>query len=434
VKDYKQTIEELFSRHQSVQTSGFTSSSYKPGLESMKQIDHLLGSPSKKFRSVHVAGTNGKGSVSHMLAAALAASGYKTGLFTSPHLVDFRERMKIVSPEGCQMISESEVMDFISRYSRDIDMLSLSFFELTTAMAFWWFASREVDVAVIEVGLGGLLDSTNIIIPELSVVTSIGLDHCALLGNTRAQIALQKAGIFKKDVTALVGARDEETEGVFRNSAKTAKAELHFADDELPLPEEADILVAMDLRGEYQRLNLHTALVALQLLQKSFSINKVAVPQALIHTAGLTGLHGRWEKIADFPAVICDIGHNPPALRWNFKQLDEALGSGEYSALTLVYGIMADKDLEGIMPLMPLKADYIFVTPATQRALPAEKILERFLEFRRGQGTLGQCSACVGGSVEEGLSLALSRTAPTALIYVGGSAFVVADLLKKQSK
>ena len=429
---YEEIIKDLFSRHQSVQNAGFTSDSYKPGLERIRELDERMGYPSTQFRSVHVAGTNGKGSVCSLLAASLAASGYRVGLFTSPHLLDFRERIKIVQGQGSRMIPRDNVLEFLERF----DSPSLSFFEITTGMAFWYFALEKVDIAVVEVGLGGLLDSTNILEPEIAVVTSIGLDHCALLGDTRAQIATQKAGIFKCGVPAVVGERDPETEPVFEAAAAFAHCPLFFADPGDTLAP-SDVILSeakdLDLKGEYQEDNLRTVLCVLELLGED--------PQwdALCHAAAITGLRGRWEKVSDRPLTIADIGHNPAALRRNFAQLEDMMAAGAYDRLIVIYGVMADKDLDGIIPLMPRAAEYFFVTPDTPRALPATAILERFIVATIGAGApsgvilsaakdLPAAVACP--SVADAHRRALAAASPHSLIYVGGSTFVVADYLK----
>ena len=253
---YNRLLADLYTRHPSVQNTGFTTGAYKPGLAGMERFDAALGHPARQFRSIHVAGTNGKGSVCSMLAAALSAAGLRVGLYTSPHLVDFRERIKLVEPGGWSMIPREEVFAFLTEQ----DFEGLSFFEITTGLAFWWFARQEVDIAVIEVGLGGRLDSTNILTPELAVVTSIGLDHCALLGNTRGAIAAEKAGIFKPGVPALCGERDDETAPVFEARASVVPCPLFYAED-------FDVeLFDTDLTGPCQGANLRTALAALQLL------------------------------------------------------------------------------------------------------------------------------------------------------------------------
>ncbi len=401
---YEKKIEEIFERHPSVQVSGFSGRAYKSGIEGMIAFDNVLGQPWKAFRCIHVAGTNGKGSVSSMIAASLAASGLRVGLYTSPHLLDFRERIKLIPNE---LISKEEVMEFLERYEKEIE--NLSFFEITTGMAFWWFARKAVDVAVIEVGLGGRLDSTNVITPELSVVTSIGLDHCSMLGDTRAEIAIEKAGIFKPGIPALVWGHDPETDKVFMDYAKKVGADLHFADEMI----EPVHLEGMDLRGEYQDLNVRTTLAALKLLKVEPDL------EALRHTARITGIRGRWEILREKPTVICDIGHNPPALAWNFRQLEQ---SGR--PLIIVYGIMADKALDDIAPLMPARARYILCAPDSARALPVAELYARL-------GTLRpDLNLQTAPSVRDALDLALSLASPETLIYVGGSTFVVAEILQ----
>ncbi|MBO4468750.1 MAG: bifunctional folylpolyglutamate synthase/dihydrofolate synthase [Bacteroidales bacterium] len=401
---YEKKIEEIFARHPSVQVSGFSGRAYKAGIESMIAFDSALGSPWKSFRCIHVAGTNGKGSVSSMLAASLASSGLRVGLYTSPHLLDFRERIKLIPNE---LISKEEVMEFLERYEKEIE--SLSFFEITTGMAFWWFERQKVDVAVIEVGLGGRLDSTNVIIPELSVITSIGLDHCSMLGDTRAEIAAEKAGIFKKGIPALVWGHDPETDSVFEKQAKEVGADLHFA-DEMIQPVHLD---GMDLRGEYQDLNVRTTLAALQLLGINPDFD------AIRNTAKITGLRGRWEILQENPTVICDIGHNPPALAHNFGQL-----ASTGRPLIIVYGIMADKALDDIAPLMPSRARYILCSPATPRALPVDILYERLHTLRP------DLNLQISKSVSDAVASALQQSTPETIVYVGGSTFVIAEYLQ----
>ena len=435
MQDYDKIIKSLFARHQSVQNAGFTSDSYKPGLDRIKELDRRMGRPSEHLRFVHVAGTNGKGSVCSLLAASLSASGYRVGLFTSPHLLDFRERIKIVEDGGCSMIPQESVLEFLDEF----DSPELSFFEITTGMALWYFDRCNVDIAVLEVGLGGLLDSTNIVVPEIAVVTSIGLDHCALLGDTRALIAGQKAGIFKSCVPAVVGEKDDETSPVFEAAAAEAHCPLFFADDwaassqEYPgesrdinrldaesdfnLDTPDDIVAQMDLKGEWQRKNLRTVLCALDLLGED------PEPEALVHAAAITGLHGRWEAVGQRPLTIADIGHNPAALKENFSLLNEMMSSGGYDKLLIVYGIMADKDLDGIIPMMPQGAEFFFAAPDTPRALPAVELLSRFAVSR-------QEAALACDTVAEAVEKAAAAATEKSLIYVGGSAFVVADYLK----
>lgn len=409
---YDRLIAELFDKHPSVQKEGFGAGAYKPGLAGMEHFDSALGHPWRRFRTIHVAGTNGKGSVSSMIAASLAASGLRVGLYTSPHLVDFRERIKIIrmgeSPSGPEMITKEAVFSFLT----ENDFEGLSFFEITTGMAFWWFAEQEVDVAVIEVGLGGRLDSTNIIMPELSVVTSIGLDHCAMLGDTRAQIAAEKAGIFKPGVPALVWGWDEETGPVFEKRAAEAPCPLFFA-DEFEAPDAEDI--GLDLTGPCQSINIRTVSAALELLGID------ADREALAHTAAITGFRGRWERLQKDPEVICDIGHNPAALAINFSKL-EALDR----PLFIVYGVMADKDLDGIAPLMPAGAEYFLVAPATSRSLPTAALRDCLAALRPDLRTTA------APSVAEGVRMALKKASeiPESLIYIGGSTFVVSEAVE----
>ena len=444
IDSYNSRLKDLFERFQSVQKSGFTAASYKPGLDGMLRLSAALGHPWKRYPCIHVAGTNGKGSVCSMLASTLA-SGRRIGLYTSPHLLDFRERMKIVSGGGFEMISREEVWEFLNSYEAEFE--GLSFFEITTGMAFWWFARRGVDAAVIEVGLGGRLDSTNIITPVLSVVTSIGLDHCALLGSTRAEIAFEKAGIFKPGVPAVVGVRDAETAPVFEEVAGRVGCPLTFASD-LPavtyrdniFASESELLARMDLTGPCQDINLHTVLVALNdLPQKQWAPSPKnsqnrgrSQIESICSAAERTGLWGRWQKVSGDPEVICDIGHNPPALKENFARLD-ALQRCDGKQLIIVYGIMADKDLAGIAPMMPSGARYILTAPDSPRSMPADELSARLKLLRPDpanvdkQGFAFETVPCVADAVH--CALALAQDLPNPLIYIGGSTFVVAEAL-----
>ena len=409
---YETRLEALAAKFPSVQKSGFSADAFKPGLDGMLRIDGALGHPSKKYRCIHVAGTNGKGSVASMMAAALHAVGFKVGLYTSPHLVDFRERMRVIG-EG--MISKEEVWSFLEKY--ETELTGLSYFDITTAMALHWFAEKQVDYAVIEVGLGGRFDSTNIIRPELSIVTSIGLDHCAILGFTRALIAGEKAGIFKSGIPSLVWGRDAETEKVFLDEAAGIGSELHFASDREQFPEEEELLNGMDLRGPCQEINLHTVLCALEILGKKDN----TAESGIIRAAQLSGLRGRWETLCTNPEAICDIGHNPAALEINFKRL-----AAQGRKIFIVYGVMADKDYRTNLSLIPAGATLVLTRPDTPRALDLQDLaravrsvrpeLESFLEEN------------VGAAVKK--ALALARRCPGSLVYIGGSTFVVADAIK----
>ena len=439
---YEQLLADIFKRFPSVQGNGFTPGAYKPGLEHMQAFDEALGFPSQALKTIHVAGTNGKGSVANMLASALTSCGYKVGLFTSPHLIDFRERARI----GGNMIPKEYVYGFLTEWLPWIKEHDLSFFEITTGLAFKWFADEQVDAAVIETGLGGRLDSTNILErPELCIITSIGLDHMALLGETLPEIATEKAGIFKAGVPVIVGELDAQTSPVFEDKAYMF-CPLHYASEERPslwkrIPE---ILKEMDLRAEVQAVNLRTVLLAVDLLSDCFPKlqNVDAVEEGIIHTARNMDFRGRWERLSAQPYVVADIGHNAHALQHNFAQLEQRIESGQFSSLIIVYGIMADKDLDAILPLMPLDATYIFASPETPRALPASELLRRFNEYRRSHGLpfrsyfSGSVRQAVQMAVQlaQNLSTQLSRSASAQepappLIYIGGSAFVVAEAL-----
>ncbi len=476
-KNYQNKVEAIFTRFPSVQKVSFKDA-YKPGLENMLRFEEILGNPHEALRTIHVAGTNGKGSVANMLASALSACGLIVGLYTSPHIVDFRERMRIASPahesadpvaepveaywstkaastlpatEGrsagtARLVSEEYVYDFLCRYEADMDALGLSFFEITTGMAFKWFADRKVDVAVIEVGLGGRLDSTNVITPDLSIVTGIALDHCALLGNTLEAIAGEKAGIFKKNVPALVGECLPETRPVFEAMAAETGCPLKFAEDAEPelWYRSGEILRTMDLRGKYQRRNLRTSLAAIDILKNmpeySGLSDSAAVVSAIVRTASRMGFHGRWERLSTQPFIIADIGHNPAALKENFAQLESMVSDGECSSLILVYAVMADKDLDGIMPLIPEDATCIFTNPEIRRALPEKELTARYRTFCASNGRPVN-RIYDAPDVRNALSMAINLARETSrkpdssgisfpLIYVGGSTYLVSEAVQ----
>ena len=487
---YGALLEEIFLRFPSVQKTDFARA-YKPGLEGMEAFCEALGHPERSFRSIHVAGTNGKGSVASLLTSALSAVGLRTGLYTSPHLVDFRERARIVYPglvsgknghfdenglvsgrdglssaslrdpiranapespslpeteKAFGLIPKKYVFDFLVQWEPYFIENRLSFFEITTGLAFKWFADEKVDVAVIEVGLGGRLDSTNVITPELSVVTTIGLDHCAQLGNTLAAIAGEKAGIFKPGVPALVGESNPETDPVFDDKA-WMMCPLTYADKIQPSlwHRRQDILKQMDLQADAQEKNLRTVLAAIDILKEIPGFKALSdaesVREGIVDAARRTGFHGRWERLSEIPFVIADIGHNPQALAYNFDQLRRYVDEGRCSSLIIVYGVMADKDLDGILPLMPADATYIFTAPQTSRALPADDILKRFPAFQGGKPSLRAYSApTVRQAVQMALQLAQTLSGQTSrsasadkpvppLVFIGGSAFVVAEAL-----
>ena len=444
-KAYDEMIGRLFVRFPSFQKTG--ASAYKPGIGNMEFFDQLAGHPHRQYKTIHIAGTNGKGSVSNMLASVLAAQGLKVGLYTSPHILDFRERIRVVSgDEPFRLISKEEVWSFVMQWQETFDHLDMSFFEITTSMALTWFARQKVDVVVLETGLGGRLDSTNIVNPVLSIITNIGLDHCDMLGETLPEIAFEKAGIIKPKVPVVIGESHPETDAVFERkvlytnlpeplfmgSRTVIMSLLTFADKVEPglWARHEEILREMDLQGEYQRKNLRTVLAALDVLGAKGDF----VRDALVRTAERTGFRGRWEKLSDNPYVICDIGHNEHGLKYNFAHLERMKSEGRCSDLIMVYGSVADKDVDSVIHLMPKDAIYVFTQAQGKRALPAENIRDRYLTFceenSRSIGTV-HCA----GTVVEAMNLAYEIAAgivaadPHArpLIYVGGSTYVVSE-------
>ncbi|MGN0191460.1 MAG: bifunctional folylpolyglutamate synthase/dihydrofolate synthase [Candidatus Cryptobacteroides sp.] len=443
-EEYERLIESIFVRFPSFQKYG--SDAYHPGLANMQAFDLALGHPHRAFRSIHVAGTNGKGSVSSIIASALAAAGYRTGLYTSPHLLDFRERAKICSGDGYILIPKEFVFEFCSKWGWKMDELGLSFFEITTALAFEWFRSEGVDFAVVETGLGGRLDSTNIITPVLSVITGIGLDHCDILGNTLQEIASEKAGIIKPGVPAVVWGWDEATGAVFER-AGDARAEIErewgghaisgltgnpiaFADREIK--EDLDLILdGMDLKGDYQKINLRTALCALKLLGIDTDEDKTIA--AIQHTAARTGFSGRWDKVCDHPLTIMDIGHNPDAMQHNFRQLSRTIREGGYSAI-MVYGSVSDKDYRGVLGLVPGGIKVIFTNAQGRRAKPSAILAETARGLWTGEDAPEIAGICPKVSDAMALAASLAQTLEESgrkpLIYVGGSSYVVAEALK----
>ena len=441
---YRALLEEIFQRFPSVQKTDFATA-YKPGLAGMEAFCEALGHPERAFKSIHVAGTNGKGSVASLLTAALAGVGLRVGLYTSPHLVDFRERARIVSGDSFDLIPKDYVFDFLTTWEPYFIEHGLSFFEITTGLAFQWFADAGVDAAVIETGLGGRLDSTNVITPELALVTTIGLDHCALLGNTLEAIAGEKAGIFKPGVPALVGESNPETDPVFDDKSWML-CPLTYADKVRPSlwHRRQDILKKMDLQADVQEKNLRTVLAAVDILKQIPGFKALADTEGVLAgitgAARRTGFRGRWERLSELPFVICDIGHNPQAVQYNFAQLRRYVEEGRCSSLIIVYGIMADKDLDSILPLMPVDATYIFAAPDTARALPAAEILKRFTAAQAGAPLRAYAADSVRQAVQMAMQLAQTLSQQTnrsasaskpvpPLVFIGGSAFVVAEAL-----
>lgn len=448
--EYESMLSKLFVRFPSFQKVG--AGAYKPGTGNMEFFDQLAGHPHRQYKLIHVAGTNGKGSVSNMLTSALASQGLKVGLYTSPHILDFRERMRMVDENGFTLIPKDYVWNFVNQWQETFDHLDMSFFEITTAMALSWFAEVKADVVVLETGLGGRLDSTNIVTPVLSVITNIGLDHCDMLGETLPEIAFEKAGIIKPKVPVVIGESHPETDSVFERKvlytnlpepdfmgSRTAiMSLLTFADKVEPSAwdRHAELLAQMDLKGEYQRKNLRTVLAALEVLasRSLLDVKGSEMLEAIKHTARRTGFRGRWERISDDPYVICDIGHNEHGLRHNFSQLEHMLAEGECSHLIMVYGSVADKDVDAVLHLMPENAAYVFTQAHGKRALAAENVRERYIAFCAETGRKTDDVHCCG-TVVEAMELAFRHAASLKeadenarpLIYVGGSTYVVSE-------
>lgn len=408
---------------------------YKPGLERISAFAAALGgngrgelifptghSPHTKF--VHVAGTNGKGSTCHMLAAVLQSTGYRTGLFTSPHLVDFRERIRV---DGC-VIPEEAVVEFTECWHEEMVRHGLTFFEMSTAMALWWFERAGCDFAVIEVGLGGRLDSTNIITPVVSVITNIGLEHTQYLGDTIAQIAAEKAGIIKPGVPMVVGETDPESEPVFRARVAEMGSEIIFA-DKAPDYE-------LDLAGDYQQNNLATVLATVGILRRTLTIPDGTLREGLAHTAALTGLRGRWQVVRRNPLVVLDTAHNAHGIAGVMRQIARQ----KYDKLFMVLGFAGDKDLSAIIPLLPREAHYILTQADTPRAMPVEKIVES--EKWKEENELHDKNSALAPLSSFHFSLSTEKTVPSAvrralslagqndMVFIGGSNFVVGEAIQ----
>lgn len=423
--NYKETLAYLYESVPMFQQVG--SSAYKEGLSTTKALDEHFNHPHTRFRTIHVAGTNGKGSCSHTLAAILQAAGYKTGLYTSPHLVDFRERIRI---DG-QPVSEEYVIDFVEEHRSFFEPLHPSFFELTTALAFKYFAEQKVDIAIIEVGLGGRLDCTNIITPELCIITNISFDHTQFLGNTLAKIAGEKAGIIKAGIPVVVGETTDETKPVFISKAQEVNAPITFAEEEhlLANAQKAEngnwIYQTADysnLQGELgglcQLKNTNTLLPAIRLLiQKGFQISEQDVRTGFSEVCTRTGLMGRWQKIGEHPTIICDTGHNVGGIGYIVEQLQRQT----YHRLHIIIGMVSDKDINGVLALLPKDARYYFTRASVKRALPEEELQKA----AQAAGLHGSCHE----SVAQALEAAKKEASEKDLIFVGGSSFIVADLL-----
>ncbi|MBR2168295.1 MAG: bifunctional folylpolyglutamate synthase/dihydrofolate synthase [Paludibacteraceae bacterium] len=404
---------------------------YKPGLDNVLALMAQFGNPHTKFHSIHVAGTNGKGSTSHLIAAVLQAAGYKVGLYTSPHLVDFRERIRI----NGQPIPQQEVVDFVEKIRNPqspISRINPSFFEITMALAFDYFAQQQIDIAVVEVGLGGRLDSTNIITPLLSVITNIGFDHTEFLGNTLADIAREKAGIIKPNVPCVIGETDPETAPVFIEAAKrngiygegleTTDCRIWFADQcgYLRKRRKNDVKECQ-LKGIYQEHNQQTAYVALQVLRNytnhPLRITPSAIANGYAHVCTLTGLRGRWETLCEKPLTICDTGHNSHGIKYVAEQLQQYQISNLQSQIHIVFGMVNDKDVDVVLKLMPKDAHYYFTQAQTHRAIPAKDLAQLF-----GSGD-------VFSDVPSAVRAAQKNATDKDIIFIGGSNYVVGEAL-----
>lgn len=422
---YAETVQYLF--HSAPVFEHVGASAYKEGLSNTLALDRHFGHPHQAFKTIHIAGTNGKGSCSHTIAAILQAAGYKVGLYTSPHLVDFRERIRV----NGQPISEQRVVDFVAKERSFFEPLHPSFFELTTALAFLYFKEQHVDVAVVEVGLGGRLDCTNIISPELSIITNISFDHTQFLGNTLAKIAGEKAGIIKPQTPVVIGEDVPETRPVFEAKARECQAPIIFAQDHpevissspCPTTGGRDFTttdygqVHGELGGDYQVKNMNTVLTALNILRKKFNLSSQPITEGLTHVTELTGLRGRWEQLRTQPTVICDTGHNVGG--WQY--LAPQIAAQPCRHRRIVFGMVDDKDIDSVMHLLPRDAVYYWVQPTSKRAFPADKVTE---EAERAGLKGRNC-----GSVANGYRQALADATPDDFIFVGGSSYVVADLL-----
>ena len=403
---YQDTLNWMFSQLPMYQRQGKTA--FKKDLSNTLKLAEHLNNPENKFKSVHVAGTNGKGSTSHILASVLQEAGYKVGLYTSPHLKDFRERIKINGQE----VSKHFVIGFIKRNKSFFEANKLSFFEMTVGMAFDYFAKQNVDIAIVEVGLGGRLDSTNIVTPEVSVITNIGLDHTQFLGDTLEAIAFEKGGIIKPNIPVVIGETQKETAPVFKSLAKSCDSEILFADQLVSEVYKSDLI------GSYQSKNIKTVVQTVkQLQEKGFKISNKNLKQGLLKVVKNTGLLGRWQVLNERPKVVCDTGHNREGLIYVMQQLSNET----FESLHIVFGVVNDKDLSSIVDLLPKKATYYFCKPNIPRGLDAEELQQIFSSYKlKGKAY---------SSVNEAYNSALNNAKKDDFIYVGGSTFVVAEII-----
>ena len=425
---YKETLDYLYQCTPAFHHVG--ASAYKPGLERSIAMDMEMGKPHRSYQTIHVGGTNGKGSVAHLLAAVLREAKYKVGLYTSPHLVDFCERIRVNGKKIPQMY----VVDFVERYRSMIQSLGPSFFEITSSMAFEYFRHKKVDYAIIEVGLGGRLDSTNIITPQLSVITNISLDHTQYLGHTLSQIASEKAGIIKQNVPVIIGeTNSEDIRNIFFQKAKTMNSPIYFADEERTLfsskqsgnrkweYNSSDFgNFSGELIGTMQKQNTQTVLTALRLLkQMRVKITQKSVQKGFEHVTQLTGLMGRWQTLQKSPLVICDTGHNEGAWTYLTKQIEER--AKKHSNLRMIIGMVNDKDIDKVLSLLPKNGIYYFTQASIERALSARKMAEKASKY--------QLEGSSYATVSQAVKTALNDADPNDMIFIGGSTFVVGEAI-----
>lgn len=426
---YQKALKYIYSNFPMFSVEG--ASAYKPGLETSHKLDSHYNHPHNNFKSIHIGGTNGKGSSSNLIASILQSQGYKVGLYTSPHLIDFRERMRI----NGNMIPKEEVIDFVEKWQKNDYNGSPSFFEFIMMMAFVWFSNENIDYAVIEVGMGGRLDSTNIITPILSVITNISNDHNQFLGDTIPDIAVEKAGIIKKKVPVIIGERQIECENVFINTSKINESPLFFASDKILaefINESEDggwnfnykgTQIYLPLGGEYQKKNLNTTLHAIEILKsQGINISHKAIKEGIEKIESQTGFSGRWTILSHKPLIIADTGHNYGGLSYNFNQLTRLLEKRTHCKLRIVIGFVADKDIDIIMTLLPNNAIYYVTNASIPRALSYNELYERFKK--------NNFTATAFPNVEKAYQKAKNEASDEDIIYIGGSTFIVADLFK----
>ena len=399
--DYKRSVEYLFERLPMYQRSGIAA--YKKDIGNIIKACKILNNPQKKIKTIHIAGTNGKGSTAHMLASILQEAGYKTGLYTSPHLKDFRERIKI----NGKTIDKKYIINFIKENQLEFEKINMSFFEFTVAMAFNYFTDSKVDIAIIETGLGGRLDSTNIINPELSIITNIGLDHTNLLGNTIEKIAFEKAGIIKKNTPIIIGRKQDKTKEIFKSIAKEKNAKLYYNDN----PKN----ITTDVKGDYQNENIGTAIKAIEVL--NWNISNEQINKGINNILKNTGLEGRWQKLSENPLTICDVGHNEDGIKNILRQIEKT----KFNKLHFIFGSVNDKVLTNVFKLLPKKAKYYFCAAKIDRALQTNILKQRAEEFNLYGDEFS--------SVNQAYINAKENASKDDLIFIGGSTFIVAEVL-----